>query len=69
MIVPPADLFITCREVQRMLGICRKSAVKFCTANGVRTRRLPGIRVVRYHRHDVERLLNAADVGDAMRSA
>jgi hypothetical protein len=68
MIVEPSDLFITNREVGRMLGLSRRSVIKVCQANGVRTRTIPGIRCVRFYRPDVERLLSASDTGPATRS-
>lgn len=69
MLCDPSDLFITNAECRRMLGVCAKSVRKLAERNKVRTRRMPGLRVVRYHRHDIEKVLNAADHGAAVRSA
>lgn len=69
MILPPNDMFITNTEIQRMTGLCAKSVRKLAERNKVRTRRIPGLRVVRYHRHDIEKVLDTADRGSAVRSA
>lgn len=69
MILPPNDLFITNTEIQRMTGLCAKSVRKLAERNKVRTRRIPGMRSVRYHRGDIQKLIDAADRGEAVRSA
>jgi hypothetical protein len=69
MIVEPHDLFITCREVGRMLGLCRQSVLKVVEANGIRTRKIKGIKGARFYRPDVERVLAAADVAAEVSTA
>lgn len=68
MIVEPHDLFITCREVGRLLGLCRQSVLKVVRANKVRTRKFPGLKGTRFYRPDVERVLAAADTGEDLRT-
>lgn len=69
MICDPSDLYLSNAECRRMLGVCAKSVRKLAERNKVRTRQIPGLRIVRYHRADIERILNAADHGAAVRSA
>ena len=69
MICSPADVYLTNAEIQRMTGLCGKSVRRLAERNGVRTRRIPGLRVVRYNRFDIEKLLNQADSGTAVRAS
>jgi len=69
MICSPADMYLTNAEIQRMTGLCAKSVRKLAERNKVRTRRIPGLRVVRYHRHDVEKLIDTADRGREVRAS
>jgi hypothetical protein len=55
-------MFITCRDVMRMMGLCRPSVLKVVKAGNIRTRKFPGLKGARFYRPDVERVLNESEV-------